>query len=96
MIRSLCKLADSVHLLRSSILILTLLGTKLLLNILLKGYIIVKKQGDRTFHITCLSENTLAGNNLDSNSRSFSSVDLTTYMIQTKQPQVCVTMIIFI
>ena len=62
-------------------------GTKLLLNMLLEGYINVKKQGDRTFHITCIagqqSSDTNPSQNLDPE-----SVSLSTYMFQTKQPQV--------
>ena len=58
------------------------------MNILLKGYIIVKKQGERTFHLTCLCENTISENNLSCDSQSLRSVDLSTYMFQTKQPQV--------
>lgn len=54
---------------------------------LLEGYINVKKQGDRTFHITCIggqqSSDTTLSQNLDPE-----SVSLSTYMFQTKQPQV--------
>ena len=53
---------------------------------LLEGYINVKKQGDRTFHITCIgqqSADTNPSQNLDPE-----SVSLSTYMFQTKQPQV--------
>ena len=58
---------------------------------MLKGYIIVKKQGDRTFHLTCLSENYSAvgaNNNSCTDSTQGPGLDLSTYMIQTKQPQV--------
>ena len=54
---------------------------------LLEGYINVKKQGDRTFHVTCIgglqSSDTNPSQNLDQE-----SVSLSTYMFQTKQPQV--------
>jgi hypothetical protein len=55
-----------------------MLGTKLLLNTLLKGYINLKKQGDRMFHITCIS----------GTDEPNQTVDLSTFMLQTKQPQV--------
>lgn len=54
------------------------LGTKLLLNTLLKGYINLKKQGDRMFHITCIS----------GTDEPNQTVGLSTFMLQTKQPQV--------
>ena len=66
---------------------MSILGTKLLLNMLLEGYINVKKQGDRTFHITCIggqqSSDKNSSQNLDPE-----SVSLSTDMFQTKQPQV--------
>ena len=73
------------------LLFFSFVGTNLLLNTLLKGYIIVKKQGDRTFHLTCLSENYSAvgaNNNSCTDSTQGPGLDLSTYMIQTKQPQV--------
>jgi hypothetical protein len=54
---------------------------------LLEGYINVKKQGDRTFHITCICE--ISSEQSISSSSSSGSVSLSTYMFQTKLPQVC-------
>jgi hypothetical protein len=48
------------------------------LNTLLKGYINLKKQGDRMFHITCIS----------GTDEPNQTVGLSTFMLQTKQPQV--------
>ena len=60
---------------------------------LLEGYINVKRQGDRTFHITCIcgqqSSDTNPSQNLDPE-----SVSLSTYMFQTKQPQVNIFIIL--
>lgn len=60
------------------------IGTKLLLNTFLKGYINLKKQGERMFHITCIS-----GTDEPSNPHNLNqTVGLSTFMLQTKQPQV--------
>ena len=55
---------------------------------LLEGYINVKKHGDRTFHITCIGE---CSTSQSTTSRDLGSeaASLSTYMFQTKQPQVC-------
>jgi hypothetical protein len=54
-------------------------GTKLLLNTLLKGYVIARKQGDRMFSITCVST-------VEENSDVLGG--LQTFMLKTKMPEV--------